>query len=504
MAISPQQPGWQRWPQQQPQQQQHHHHHHHNSEYVVVDPSMMPYDSQPVTSGPLQRPMLATEFFHVPYRPGSMASMTGPQYSHQMQFNQYSFNTASPVSPFKQQYPDRPVPRIAPLGSSQSRESSYSHDSRSSSIDGSRSPSIKSEATSLASTHNESAGAAAPAKKTPASSSRTIVPIIPISGGVEATFHTPIDNLMREIQAKRKLTGATEETPCASDAKAEPKESKTAQKKPNPPSRQGRRVYKCTIPGCQRVCKQKTHLQIHIRSHTGEKPYHCSFFNCNKQFSQAGNLKTHFRRHTKERPFNCDTCGKRFPQRGNLRSHMETHLRTVSFVCKLDNCNKPFTARGNLKTHQNNFHKQTILEFHNKLQGVDIEKISEEDFEMLQYLEDIHKNSNKGIKGRGRDSKVMPVQEASVTTSSAGLPMHHTHTLPQPSQPQHTIPRSMAHQAAYMGHASVIGPAGPRGPNPYDMYDMKPEAVTSTPPMPPPPAMYDDQHRSLPFGDRMF
>ncbi len=157
-----------------------------------------------------------------------------------------------------------------------------------------------------------------------------------------------------------------------------------------------------------------------------------------------------------------------------------------------------------MQTHQNNFHKQVILDFHAKLQGVEIEKISKEDVEMLSYLEDIHKNSNKGIKGRGRDSKVLPVEESQVPNST-GPPCHnHPHVIPPTSQPHHVMPHSMAHQTTYMGHGSMMVTAGPRTHNPYEVYEIKPENMTSAPPMPSPAAIYDEQPRPLAFADRMF
>ncbi|RNJ54019.1 hypothetical protein D7B24_000994 [Verticillium nonalfalfae] len=81
------------------------------------------------------------------------------------------------------------------------------------------------------------------------------------------------------------------------------------------------------------------------------------------------------------------------------------------FVCKLDDCNKCFTTRGNLKNHQNKYHKQTITTIADWITSLtDVNALSHTDRELLSYFENIYKNSNKGIKGRGRDRQVSEVR----------------------------------------------------------------------------------------------
>ena len=210
MAITAQQPAWQRWPQQP-----------HNPEYMVVPTTMMPYDTQTVTSGPLQRPMMASDFFPSmsSYRTAPMTNMGGPQYSPHVPFNSYHFGSPSPVAPFKQPNLERPMPRIMPIGSHQSRESSYSHESQSCNMDGSRSPSVKSESTALSSVKSEMSMDGSPkadkkqrtGRSSISAASRTIDPIIALNEAAEAQFNTPIDTLMRDIQAKRKQVGPKDE-----------------------------------------------------------------------------------------------------------------------------------------------------------------------------------------------------------------------------------------------------------------------------------------------------
>ncbi|KAJ8101417.1 hypothetical protein POJ06DRAFT_267570 [Lipomyces tetrasporus] len=167
--------------------------------------------------------------------------------------------------------------------------------------------------------------------------------------------------------------------------------------------------YSCLEPGCGKVFNQKTHLDIHGRSHTGSRPYVCDVPNCGKRFSQRGNLRTHRRSHTGEKPYVCEFCNKRFAQRGNVRAHLLIHEDYRPYSCKLDGCNKSFTQLGNLKAHQNKFHADALDLLAAKFQlyvsaDYDESAIPDEDREMFFYFAELYRNANKGIKGRGKDS----------------------------------------------------------------------------------------------------
>lgn len=178
--------------------------------------------------------------------------------------------------------------------------------------------------------------------------------------------------------------------------------------------------YKCDFPDCNKSFSQKTHLMIHGRSHTGDRPYVCDFEGCGKRFSQHGNLRTHRRSHTGEKPYVCDECGKKFAQCGNYRAHRIIHMEVKPFVCKLDNCGKTFTQLGNLKAHQNKFHSESLSTIMSnaklyadvkfkiakgKLHPSDTGGLSPIDIEMINYFAELYKNSNRGIKGRGKENK---------------------------------------------------------------------------------------------------
>ncbi|KAH3686080.1 hypothetical protein WICPIJ_002939, partial [Wickerhamomyces pijperi] len=166
-------------------------------------------------------------------------------------------------------------------------------------------------------------------------------------------------------------------------------------------------------PYCHKTFTQSTHLEVHIRSHIGYKPFECNY--CGKRFTQGGNLRTHLRLHTGEKPYTCEICDRSFSRKGNLAAHKLTHENLKPYECKLDSCGKAFTQLGNLKAHQNRFHLETLNRLTSRLAEIDpnSEDIGEEERELLNYFAELYKNSNRGIKGRGKriEGIVQPQQQ---------------------------------------------------------------------------------------------
>jgi len=195
-------------------------------------------------------------------------------------------------------------------------------------------------------------------------------------------------------------------------------------------SQKPRKRYLCSMPDCTKSFYQKTHLEIHIRAHTGAKPFECKAPGCGQRFSQLGNLKTHERRHTGERPYSCDICGKTFAQRGNVRAHKIVHQQIKPFTCRLDDCGKQFTQLGNLKSHQNKFHASTLKFLTQKFATISPgDYVSQADKELWEYFASLYKNSNKGIKGRGKDRRIsaMSSSASAHASSYATMPVEDMH-----------------------------------------------------------------------------
>ncbi|EAU33419.1 conserved hypothetical protein [Aspergillus terreus NIH2624] len=251
----------------------------------------------------------------------------------------------------------------------------------------------------------------------------------------EVEFSTEVDILMKAIQAKATPQTSTTQSlpplqqithagnngfpqPYAMPASANPRSTVVVDEQP---ARSGKkRKYTCTLPNCGKSFAQKTHLDIHMRAHTGDKPFICKEPSCGQRFSQLGNLKTHQRRHTGEKPFSCDICQKRFAQRGNVRAHKITHQHAKPFTCLLDDCGKQFTQLGNLKSHQNKFHATTLKDLTLKFsQMSENEPMTPHDRKLWEYFATLYKNSNKGIKGRGKDRRISPSSKSGSRQSSA-------------------------------------------------------------------------------------
>ncbi|KAI0459888.1 hypothetical protein F5B21DRAFT_523784 [Xylaria acuta] len=328
-------------------------------------------------------------------------------------------------------------------------------------------------------------------------------------------FATGIDRLMKIIQQKNDGTEghapATQPKPKArannssAGGPGNRKRSKVDASSAEPTDK----PHACHRKKCHKRFSQITHLHIHDRAHTGERPHKCTFAGCDKRFTQKGNLRTHERRHLGERPFKCHFtgCTRAFPQKGNLAAHLETHYKRNTFRCILKSCGKSFSSRGNLKTHQNNYHKEELRELELKFSNMrSVTEMTEADRELWDYFLTVHKNSNKGIKGRGKECRVELLPHSSTLPNQYPLqsPVELQHA---PFSMSHGMPNSMGFghfgmQRGNLGQDFLVT----RGGNGYDVYEIDQSSISSgtITPASSPGGIYDDHHRGLPFHDRIY
>jgi hypothetical protein len=102
-----------------------------------------------------------------------------------------------------------------------------------------------------------------------------------------------------------------------------------------------------------------------------------------------------------------------------VRAHKIVHQHIKPFTCKLDDCGKQFTQLGNLKSHQNKFHASTLRYLTTKFASIrEGDSVTAQDKDLWEYFASLYKNSNKGIKGRGKDRRIAAVPSSAASASS--------------------------------------------------------------------------------------
>ncbi|XP_031633568.1 zinc finger protein 239-like [Contarinia nasturtii] len=141
----------------------------------------------------------------------------------------------------------------------------------------------------------------------------------------------------------------------------------------------GQKKHKCHL--CDYASSHKSHLTIHIRTHTGEKPFECEI--CALAFADKSNLKKHKKIHSLKFPFNCSKCRRGFTEEAvkinhengckvhqyacylcgtairdmsNLKQHMRIHSGVKPFECHV--CSRAFAIKYNLNIHLRTHVKQ--------------------------------------------------------------------------------------------------------------------------------------------------
>jgi hypothetical protein len=87
------------------------------------------------------------------------------------------------------------------------------------------------------------------------------------------------------------------------------------------------------------------------------------------------------------------------------------------------------TVSNNWQSHQNKFHAATIRFLTQKFANISPgDWVSHEDKELWEYFASLYKNSNKGIKGRGKDRRISAVSPSTAAHSSySAIPMASMH-----------------------------------------------------------------------------
>ncbi|KDN60771.1 hypothetical protein CSUB01_05963 [Colletotrichum sublineola] len=412
-----------------------------HNDTTMGNSSLSPYDWRVTMSAPTNGAIMAPQYMATSQYIMTPMQAIG-QYPTQNNFahTQHDSPPANTNMPFRHPAQQaQPVMPVAPSEHDVSRASSYTQESPSAPDDQHHSPSSRS-------------GTKMRNPETPHPLNTKEIKFNKPTSADLVNFTTAIDTLMKAVQKRpdsegiiQRVSGIEEviEPEHALSPKPEAGPTSTASPARTYPPRPKR--YICDVDGCGKSFYQSAHLDTHRRAHTGEKPYQCNWPRCGRTFSQPGNLKTHMRRHTGEKPFRCEQCSKVFAQRGNLQTHMTTHTNAKPFLCKLDDCNKTFTQRGNLKNHQNKYHEKALMEITDWIVSIsDIDALSDDQREMYGYFANLYKNSNKGIKGRGKDRRVSNRGAKSKTAPSsypikrvpgpASLAAYSSKRLPPPEQ----------------------------------------------------------------------
>ena len=111
---------------------------------------------------------------------------------------------------------------------------------------------------------------------------------------------------------------------------------------------------KCVCEVCGKLCRNKSTLILHMRTHTKEKPYICNV--CDRAFTSNKGLNEHKRIHNDEKPYSCNACPKAFRTLTALQLHVTIHTGEKPFACSV--CDKRFRLKQVLTQHLAGVHNQ--------------------------------------------------------------------------------------------------------------------------------------------------
>lgn len=278
MALAAQQQtqvNWGRWSQQIPQ-----------SFPTMGSPGFMPYDPRAQAGSQMQRQastqyLMDSNYSQSPIQ-SPMSTASSPQYQHPGAFSYVPYQSPSPPtplgSPFKTEFHEHPLARMESSTVDRRHPQTMREYQPYSPI--SRKGSVSSVATkSSTSPTTPGSDASTPIALSPITpsplvaghfvNSKTLTYNETIHPTDRINFKTDIDELMKAIQraqtteeCQQALTPVQTPKRCASDASV----LRTQSGKP-------RKQWVCDGPNCGKAFVQKTHRDIHRRTHTGQRPY---------------------------------------------------------------------------------------------------------------------------------------------------------------------------------------------------------------------------------------
>lgn len=164
------------------------------------------------------------------------------------------------------------------------------------------------------------------------------------------------------------------------------------------------------------LCCLAHQVQNHIRAHNDQRDFRCPHPGCGKGFTSRGILNGHKKQHEPNRPkppchlknHDNSICGKKFATPGNLK---------VCLFIMHDIRRRNIPDMSLSQQHQIKYHAEELA----RLRAVtaacsSMNDLSPEDATLVKYLSQYHKNSNKGIKGRGKGNRVNKTPHRRVKT----------------------------------------------------------------------------------------